>query len=312
MDLPIDPTPLIPEEAPPGHRSGFVALVGKPNVGKSTLINHWLGAKVAAVSPKPQTTRTRLMGILTRDDAQVVFIDTPGIHLPHNRLGEVMVQQARSAVPDADLALLLVDLTTPPNRADEEAAALIAANVHIPALLVLNKADALAPELRDERLTAYRALGQFNGEAVISALTGEGTAALLERIVSILPAGPRLFPEDQLTDQPDRFFVAEVIREKALDHLEQEVPHAAAVLVNSFVERDDGVLAIEADILVERDSQKGIVIGRGGGMLKAIGSDARADLERFYGCQVYLGLWVKVRKDWRKNLHYLRDLGLAD
>ncbi|NLX36755.1 MAG: GTPase Era [Chloroflexi bacterium] len=308
----IDPTPLIPEEVPAGHRSGFIAIVGKPNVGKSTLVNHWLGTKVAAVSSKPQTTRTRLLGILTREDAQLVFIDTPGIHLPHNRLGEIMVQQARSAVPDADLVLLMVDLTTPPNQADQAVAALVADNVQLPALLVLNKADALAPDQLTERLDAYRALGQFDGEAVISALTGEGAAALLERIVSILPTGPRFFPADQLTDQPDRFFVAEVIREKALGHLEQEVPHAAAVLVNSFVEREDGVLAIEADILVERDSQKGIVIGKGGAMLKAIGSEARADLERFYGCRVYLGLWVKVRKDWRKNMHYLRDLGLAD
>jgi GTP-binding protein Era len=307
-----DFTPLIADELPEGHRSGFVALVGKPNVGKSTLINHWLETKVAAVSPKPQTTRTRLLGILTRDDVQIAFMDTPGIHLPHSRLGEYMVRQARSAVPDADIALFMVDLTTPPNRADEEVAALIAEHVNIPAFLVLNKADAVDADLLAEREAAYRALGQFDGDYTISALTGDGAAPLLERIVSILPAGPRFFPADQLTDQPDRFFVAEIIREKALARLEKEVPHAAAVVVNSFVEREDGVLAIEADILVERDSQKGIVIGKGGAMLKGIGSDARADLEQFYGCRVYLGLWVKVRKDWRKNLRYLEDLGFAD
>ncbi|MEN6478252.1 MAG: GTPase Era [Anaerolineales bacterium] len=307
-----DLTPLISEEVPAGHRSGFVAIVGKPNVGKSTLINYWLGTKVAAVSSKPQTTRTRLLGILTREDAQVAFMDTPGIHLPHNRLGELMVEQARTAVPDADLALLMVDLTTPPNRADEEAARLVAEHVNIPALLVMNKSDAVAPTLLDERAAAYRALGQFDGEYTISALTGQGADELLERIVQMLPEGPRFFPEDQLTDQPDRFFVAEIVREKALDLLQQEVPHAIAVVVNSFVERDDGVLAIEADLLVERESQKAIVIGKGGAMLKAIGSAARADLERFYGCQVYLGLWVKVRKDWRQSLHYLRDLGFAD
>jgi len=239
-------------------------------------------------------------------------MDTPGIHLPHNRLGELMVEQARTAVPDADLALLMVDLTTPPNRADEEAARLVAEHVNIPALLVMNKSDAVAPTLLDERAAAYRALGQFDGEYTISALTGQGADELLERIVQMLPEGPRFFPEDQLTDQPDRFFVAEIVREKALDLLQQEVPHAIAVVVNSFVERDDGVLAIEADLLVERESQKAIVIGKGGAMLKAIGSAARADLERFYGCQVYLGLWVKVRKDWRQSLHYLRDLGFAD
>jgi len=305
-------TPLVSEDVPEGHRSGFVALVGKPNVGKSTLVNLWMGTKVAAVSPKPQTTRTRLLGILTREDAQVAFMDTPGIHLPHNRLGELMVEQARSAVPDADLALFMVELTTPPNRSDEEVAALIADNVNKPALLVMNKVDAVTPDELAERREAYRRLGQFDGEYTISALTGAGTDELLDRIISILPEGPRYFPEDQLTDQPDRFFVAEVIREKALDRLEQEVPHAVAVVVNSFVEREDGVLAIEADILVERESQKGIVIGKGGTMLKAIGSDARADLERFYGCRVYLGLWVKVRRDWRQSLHYLRDLGYAD
>ena len=306
-DSPI--TPLFSEELPPGHRSGFVAVVGKPNVGKSTLVNAWLGVKLAAVSPKPQTTRNRLLGILTREDAQVIFVDTPGIHQPRTALGEYMVSEARRAVPDADLALLLVDLSTPPDRADEEAARLVAEAVHIPAILVMNKSDLLPEEARAERLADYKALGRFDAVWMISALQGENLEALLAQVIGLLPEGPRFYPPDQLSDQQERFIVAEMIREQALLHLEQEVPHALAVVVQDFIERDDGLLSITANLYTERESQKGIVIGRGGAMLKQIGTSARQTLEAFFGCRVYLELWVKVRKNWRRDPKMLQQLG---
>lgn len=302
-------TPLFSEELPPGHRSGFVAVVGKPNVGKSTLVNAWLGVKLAAVSPKPQTTRNRLLGILTREDAQVIFVDTPGIHQPRTALGEYMVSEARRAVPDADLVLLLVDLSTPPDRADEEAARMVAEAVHIPAILVMNKSDLLPQEARAERLVAYEALGQFDATWVISALQGENLEGLLAQVIALLPEGPRFFPPDQLSDQQERFIAAEMIREQALLHLEQEVPHALAVVVQDFIERDDGLLSISANLYTERESQKGIVIGRGGAMLKEIGTSARQALEAFFGCRVYLELWVKVRKNWRRDPKMLQQLG---
>jgi len=305
-------TPLIPEELPPGHRSGFVAIVGKPNVGKSTLVNAWLGVKLAPVSPKPQTTRNRLLGILTREDAQVIFVDTPGIHLPRTPLGEYMVSEARRAVPDADIVLMMVDLATEPDRADEEVAHLIQSVPHIPAVLVMNKADLLSAAERAAREAAYRALGQFDAEFTISALTGLNVAALLDYLIQTLPEGPRFYPPDQLTDQTERFIAGEMIREAALHFLEQEVPHSLAVLVQEFQERPDGLLYIAADIYTERESQKGIVIGRGGAMLKKIGTRAREALEAFFGCKVYLELWVKVRKNWRRDPKMLRQLGYTE
>ncbi len=305
----IESTPLLDDKLPEGHKSGFVALVGKPNVGKSTLLNRWMGLKLAAVTPKPQTTRTRLQGILTRDDAQIIFVDTPGIHRPRTALGDYMVDTARQAVPDADLVLFMVDLSVPPNAADEHVAQLVAQYVSIPAILVMNKADLVPPEELEERCQAYAALGQFDHLVVISAENGQGVDALLELVVERLPEGPRFYPTEQITDQPERFIAAELIREQVLLHLRQEVPHAVAVLVQEFKRRENGVLYISAEIYTERDSQKGIVIGAGGAMLRRIGSAARASLEGFFGQQVYVDLWVKVRKDWRSNTTYLKQLG---
>lgn len=301
--------PLFTEELPPGYRSGFVAIVGKPNVGKSTLVNAWMGVRLAAVSPKPQTTRNRILGILTRPEAQVIFVDTPGIHLPRTALGEFMVSQARQAIPDADLAVMVADLSTPPTPADEEVARLVARAVQIPAFLVLNKADLVTEEEHTAREKAYDALGQFDATFTVSALQGGGLDELLGRIIQALPEGPRFYPPDQLSDQQERFVAAEMIREQALLHLEQEVPHALAVLVDDFVEQENGRLHIAANLFVERDSQKGIVIGRGGAMLKAIGTSARQALEAFFGCPVYLEMWVKVRHNWRRDPQMLRQLG---
>jgi GTPase len=302
----------VQEELPPDHRSGFVAMVGKPNVGKSTLMNAWLGVKLAAVSPKPQTTRTSMLGILTRPDAQVIFVDTPGIHEPRTKLGAYMVDKAQRAIEDADLILFVADMTEAPDKNDRRAAQFLADNVPatLPMLLALNKADAVSSdEMRTTNRAAYESLGAFGEVLEISALTGMNRDTLLQRLIANLPKGPRFYPEDQLTDAQERFIAAELIREHALNALEQEVPHAIAVVVQDFQERENGVLYISANLFVEKESQKGIVIGRGGSMLKQIGRDARRELETFFETKVYLELWVKVRKNWRRNEHYLRQLG---
>ena len=305
----LEQGPMFDGDLRPDHRSGFAALVGKPNVGKSTLLNAWLGVKIVAVSPKPQTTRNRLLGILTRPDAQIIFVDTPGIHLPRTKLGDYMVKTAKRAIPDADVVLFVVDLSERPTRADHEIARLLENLRDIPVILAMNKADLVADESRERYSSAYEALGRFSDSLCISALTGHNRDRLLERTISMLPFGPRYYPEDQLTDQQERFIAGELVREQVLRLLEQEVPHAVAVVVQEFKERPDGLIYISATIYTEKQSQKGIVIGRRGTMLKRIGREARADLERFLGCRVYLDLWVKVRKNWRRNEHYLRQLG---
>ncbi len=305
------------DSTPPHHCSGYVALVGKPNVGKSTLLNAWLGFKIAAVSPKPQTTRNRLLGILTRPDAQVIFVDTPGIHLPRTKLGDFMVTTAKRAIPDADAVVFMVDATEDPTAADREIAILLSesqpaqADERVPVVLALNKADRVAPGELSKRLEAYGALGSFVETFALSALEGHNRDALLERIVSLLPLGPRYYPEDQLTDQQERFIAAELIREQVMTLLQQEVPHATAVLVDEFKERDNGVTFISATIYVEKETQKPIVIGRGGSMLKRIGRAARTELEHNMERRVYLELWVKVRKNWRKDERQLRQLGYS-
>jgi len=298
-------------QLPPDHRGGFVTLAGKPNVGKSTLLNAWLGFRLVAVSPKPQTTRNRLRGILTRDDAQIIFVDTPGIHLPRNKLGEYMVTAAKRAIPDADVVVFVVDMSRSPNRADREIARLLANAEGTPILLAMNKIDLVSSEEARARRAAFEALMTFDEAVCISALTGFNRDDLLDLVISRLPFGPRYYPEDQLTDQPERFVASELIREQVLRLLEQEVPHAVAVVVEEFKERPNGTIYISANIYTERTSQKGIVIGRQGRMLKRIGRDARIVLEQFLGHKVYLELWVKVRKNWRRDERYLRQLGYA-
>jgi GTP-binding protein Era len=303
--------PLFAAELPPNHRSGFVALVGKPNVGKSTLLNAWLGFKVAAVSPKPQTTRNRLLGILTRPDTQVIFVDTPGIHLPRTKLGEYMLTTAKRTIPDADVVLFIVDVSELPTRADEEVAHLLQSLHEIPVILALNKVDLVPDQALKKYRAAYEALGSFAAVAEVSATTGLRRDQLLGMTIARLPLGPRYYPEDQVTDQQERFIAAELIREQILRLLEQEVPHAVAVVVQEFKERPNDVLYIAANIYTEKDSQKAIVIGREGAMLKRVGRDARIALEQFLERKVYLDLWVKVRKNWRSDEHSLRELGYA-
>ena len=307
MDNDLDQ--LMAQDLPPDHRSGFVALIGKPNVGKSTLLNTWLGTRLAPVSPKPQTTRNRLLGILTREDAQIVFVDTPGIHRPRTKLGDYMVEVARQAIPDADLILFLVDLSHPPTRADRAVADLLAEVRDIPVILVMNKRDLVKPERLGEHCRAFEILGSFAASYTICALNGDGCPELLERAISGLPLGPRYYPEDQLSDQQERFIASELIREQVMRFLEDEIPHATAVVVQEFSERPNGTLYVAANIFVEKDSQKGIVIGRQGGMLKRIGQAARTALQDFFHCKVYVELWVKVRKNWRRKDNLLRQLG---
>ena len=287
------------------RRSGFIALVGRPNVGKSTLLNAILGQHVAIVSAKPQTTRSVLRGMLVRDDAQLVFVDTPGIHPPRTRLGTMMVEQARRTIPDADIVCMVVDISVPPRRLDIEVAGLVQ-RTRVPKILVLNKVDLPNPQ-GTLHLDAYRALGPWDMELAVSARNGAGLALLLDELTSRLPSGPPLYPADQLTDQSDREHVAELIREQVLRLTEQEVPHSVAIEIEEWLEREHGWY-IRATIYVEKDSQRGIVIGASGSMLRRIGSAARIAIERHLDCAVYLDVWVKVRTGWRDDptaLHWL-------
>ncbi|MCR4405327.1 MAG: GTPase Era [Anaerolineae bacterium] len=302
-----------PEEAgwPEDHRSGFVAVIGKPNVGKSTLMNAYLGQKVAIVSAKPQTTRRRLLGILTRPEAQIIFVDTPGIHRPQHKLGEFMVQTAIQAIPDADEILFVVDVSTLPGDEDRQIAALIAEHERIPVVLALNKMDLLPPEKVQLHTNAYFDLVRYDDWMMLSATRGDNLDKLMARIIAHLPPGPRYYPEDQVTDQTVRAIAAELIREQVLRFTHQEVPHAVAVLVDEFKERSANLTYIHATVIVERDSQKGILLGEGGRMIKRISTAARQEIERLVGTQVYLELWVKVWKKWRKDEADLRRLGYA-
>lgn len=307
---------LLPEELPPDHRSGFVAVVGKPNVGKSTLMNAYLGQKIAIVSAKPQTTRNRLLGILTLErergevaDVQLIFVDTPGIHQPLHKLGEYMVETAVRAIPDADVVLFLVDVSQLPSAEDRQIADLLREQRRAPVLLVLNKADLLGPAQISPHVDAYQDLGPFDDWLLVSALQRDNLDNLLEATIERLPFGPRYYPEEQATDQQLRFMASELVREQVLRHLRQEVPHSVAVIVDEFKERSEELTYIGANVFVERDTQKAIVLGHRGAMIKRIGQDARREIEELLGTRVYLELWVKVKKKWRKDDQELRRLG---
>jgi len=291
------------------HRAGFVALIGRPNVGKSTLLNVLLGQKVAIVSPRPQTTRTAIRGILHRPDAQVVFVDTPGIHEPRTRLGAYMVEQARRAIPDADVVCMVVDISEAPRRLDERIAALVR-RARARRILVLNKID-LPVAAGTDHVRAYRALAPWDMEVAVSALHHQGMEALIDEIVRLLPAGPPLYPANQVTDQSEREHVAELVREQVLRFTQQEVPHGVAVEVEEWEEKEKTTY-IRLTILVERESQKAILIGAGGTMLKKIGSGARHNIERALGRPVYLDLWIKTRDHWRDDPNALHWLGYRD
>jgi GTP-binding protein Era len=291
------------------HRSGFVAVIGRPNVGKSTLINRLVGQKVALVSPRPQTTRNRLLGILTVEGAQVIFLDTPGIHAPQHRLGEAMIEAAVSALADADVVLWVVDVTAEPAEEDLRVAALLRDRPRIPLLLALNKTDRLDSRQMTDRMARYGGLAPEAVTLAISAIRGDNLERLQELIIARLPPGPIFYPEDEFTDQQERFMAAELIREQVLRNLRDEVPHAVAVLVNEFKPRREDLTFISATIYVERDSQKAILLGADGSMIKRIGQAARLSIEELLGTRAYVELWVKVRPRWRKRDEELRRLG---
>jgi GTP-binding protein Era len=290
------------------RHSGFISVVGRPNVGKSTLINRVVGQKVAIVTPKPQTTRNRILAVANTRRAQIVFFDTPGIHKPQHQMNRLMVESAVSSLSRVDLVALMVDITQPFGGGDQHALELVK-KVRVPLFLVINKVDRVPKPEVLEVIEEYRKLHDFAEIVPISALTGDNVHRLVELFEERLPEGPPLFPEDTLTDLPERFFAAEIVREKILLFIREEVPYATAVRIDSW-EDEESLIRIEASILVERDSQKGILVGSKGSMLKKIGTAARKDLERFLNTHVYLGLHVKVREHWRENRRLLSELGM--
>lgn len=286
--------------------SGFVTIVGRPNVGKSTLLNSMVGEKIAIVSDKPQTTRNRIMGVVTGEDWQMVFLDTPGIHNPRNRLGNYMMQSVRDAMDGMDCIVTMVDVTQIGNH-DRKIAEEMAAK-SVPALLVFNKIDLIPHEKLLELLAEFKAL-PYKAMIPVSAKTGDGLDDLKREIVDILPEGPKYFPDDMMTDQPERLIVAEMIREKALLHLRDEVPHGIGVEILGITKESETLTEIHATIYCERDAHKGIIIGKHGSMLQTIGSEARTDIEKLMNTHINLKLWVKVREDWRNRIDDLRTLG---
>lgn len=298
-----------------GYKAGFVAVMGHPNVGKSTLINALVGQKIAAVSPRPQTTRKRQLGILTQENAQIIFIDTPGIHQPRHKLGESMVEEAHDALEECDVILFLVDASQDPSEEDHMLANFLKSlKRRQPVILALNKADLIPQEEIDARKQAYSALIPAGFEAAvlaISAIQGMNMDRLLQEIIERLPLSDSFFPEGQVTDYYERDIAGELIREAALIDLRDEVPHGVTVRVDEFTERGEAGAYIAATIFVERESHKGIVIGQGGSMLKKIGSDARREIEAMSGRKVFLELRVKVRKNWRNDEKALRQLGFG-
>ncbi len=288
--------------------SGFVAIIGRPNVGKSTLLNHIVGQKIAITSPKPQTTRNRILGIQNLENAQVLFVDTPGIHEAHSPLNRYMVDQARSAALDVDVVLWLVEADRPVDT-DPMIPKLLEKSTR-PVLLVINKIDTIPKEKLLPLIAAYSKICPFASIVPISALKGDGVEALMNEIPQLLPEGPRYYPEDQLTDVPERFIVAEMIREQILMRTKDEVPYGVAILVERFQENPvKNMVGIDAVINVERDSQKGILIGKGGTMLRQIGQGARKEIERMLGVKVHLQLFVRVQKNWTSSGRMMKEFG---
>jgi GTP-binding protein Era len=301
-------------------RSGFVSLVGRPNVGKSTLVNCVVGSKVAIVSSRPQTTRTQIRGVRTTPDTQIVLLDTPGIHKPRTMLGERTNARARSTLAEVDVVCMLVDATAPIGRGDQFVADLVQA-VPTPKILVVSKTDIAAhAEIAEHLAVATARLGEFDAYVPLSGLTGQGVDALVAEIESRLPVGPLYYPNGEVTDQPETFLAAELLREKLLLIARDELPHSIAVVVEEIEpgdgekpgddgQKEDGIVRLRALILVERDSQKGIVIGKGGAVLKEAGTKAREELEALLGTRVYLQTQVKVERDWQRRAHSLDRLG---
>ncbi len=285
-----------------------MAIVGRPNVGKSTLLNSILGEKISIVTSRPQTTRKRVLGIRTDAHSQIIFIDTPGIHKPLHMLGEIMVREAREALKDANIILLMVE-PRGPGRDDRSIIGLLKEIQRRPVLLLINKIDLVKKPALLPVMDEYSTLYPFETILPISALNENDVKMLLDEIEARLPSGPKYYPDDIVTDQYERVVVSEIIREKVMEMTEKEVPHSTAAEIVEWTEREDGLLLLTANIYVEREGQKGIIIGAGGKRLKSIGSAARADIERFLGRRVFMQLWVRVKEDWRRDKKVLKELG---
>lgn len=290
------------------HKSGFAAIVGRPNVGKSTLLNRVVGQKIAIMSDKAQTTRNKIQGVYTTPDAQIVFIDTPGIHKPKHRLGDFMVETAYSALREVDVTLFMISADQKRGKGDDFIIERLRKN-ETPVFLVINKIDKVHPDELLAIIEDYAAQMTFAEIVPISATEGNNFETLMRLVIDQIPEGPQYFPEDQITDHPEYFIVSELVREKVLLLTRDEVPHSVAVVVDSMKRDENDKIHIQATIVVERDSQKGIIIGKGGKMLKQIGTKARLDIEHLLDDKVYLELWVKVQKDWRDKQTFLTDYG---
>ena len=291
-------------------KSGFVTLIGRPNVGKSTLMNYLIGQKIAITSNKPQTTRNRIQTVLTTDEGQIVFVDTPGIHKAKNKLGEYMVNVAEKTLNEVDVVLWLVESTTFIGAGEQHIAKHLQ-RVKTPVILVINKVDSVKREEILPAIAAYKDIYDFSDIVPVSARSGDNTDELLRVIMKYLPYGPQFYDEDTVTDQPERQIVAELIREKALHSLQDEIPHGIAVAIDRM-KMQNKVMHIDATIICERDSHKGIIIGKQGSMLKKIGSTARYEIERMLDCKVNLKLWVKVKKDWRDSEFLMKNFGYRE
>ena len=292
-------------------KSGFVAIVGRPNVGKSTFMNYVLGQKIAIMSDKAQTTRNKIQGVYTKEDAQIVFLDTPGIHKPKHELGEFMVKSAYSALKEVDAVVFMVNVSEKRGPGDDFIIEKLK-GIKTPIFLVLNKIDLVTPEVLLERVESYKDALDFAGVFPISVLQGNNVNELMEGLINALPEGPQYYPADQITDHPEYFVVSELIREKILQLTQEEIPHSVAVTVDKMQKDEFDKVHVYANIIVERKSQKGIIIGKGGRLLKEIGTRARRDIQQLLGNKVYLELWVKVEKDWRKRKSNIQEYGYRD
>ncbi|MEG0294018.1 GTPase Era [Enterococcus sp.] len=293
------------------YKSGFVAIVGRPNVGKSTLLNRIVGQKIAIMSDKAQTTRNKIQGVLTTEEAQIIFIDTPGIHKPRHRLGDFMVETAYSAMREVDIVMFMISADQKRGKGDDLIIERLKKS-HVPVYLVINKIDKIHPNDLLAIIDDYSKQMDFAEIVPISATEGNNFERLMETLTSQMPEGPQYFPDDQITDHPEYFIVSELIREKVLFFTHDEVPHSVAVTIDSMKRNENKKIEIQATVIVERDSQKGIIIGKGGKMLKLIGTKARLDIEHLLGDKVFLELWVKVQKDWRDKQTNLKDFGYRE
>ncbi|MFD1736591.1 GTPase Era [Bacillus salitolerans] len=294
------------------YRSGFVSIIGRPNVGKSTFLNKVVGQKIAIMSDKPQTTRNKIQGVYTENEAQIIFIDTPGIHKPKHKLGDFMMKVAQNTLKEVDIVLFMVNVEEGFGRGDEFIIEKLK-HTNTPVFLTLNKIDQVHPDQLLAIIEEYKLKHDFAEIVPISALQGNNIETLIGLIKKYLPEGPQYYPENQVTDHPERFIVTELIREKVLHLTREEVPHSIAVVMDAMERRDDGnTVYISATVIVERSSQKGIIIGKQGSMMKEIGKRARQDIEALLGSKVFLELWVKVQKDWRNKMAQLRDYGFRE